>query len=59
MSFKDLDVNSSEIIIKSVKRTSRIDRVECQVGNGYGPKAIRSFKINIKRNIYFKSLQSD
>ncbi|CAF1045685.1 unnamed protein product [Brachionus calyciflorus] len=43
-----LDVNNPEIVIKSIRKTSKIDKVECQVGNGYGPKAVRSFKINIK-----------
>jgi hypothetical protein len=46
---KELHIDSNEIVIKSIKKSSKIDRVECQISNGYGATVTRSFKINIKR----------
>lgn len=46
---KELDVDNSEIVIKNIKKTSKIDKVECQISNGFGPSVTRSFKVNIKR----------
>ena len=51
--FQELDIDNNELIIKNIKRTSKLDRVECHITNGYGPSATRSFKININRKILF------
>ena len=44
----ELEIDNSEIIIKNIKRTSKLDKVECQISNGYGATASRLFKIDIK-----------
>lgn len=43
-----LNEQKSELVIKNVRKSLKINLVECQAGNGYGAKAIRSFKINLK-----------
>ena len=39
--------NLSEILIRNIKRSSKIDKIECQASNGVGPSSTRTFKINI------------
>ncbi|RNA42448.1 amalgam-like isoform X2 [Brachionus plicatilis] len=43
-----LNDHKPELVIENIKKSSKINLVECQAGNGYGAKAIRSFKINLK-----------
>ena len=46
----ELNTNKSELVIESIKLSSKLDKVECQIGNGFGAAASRLYKINIKRN---------
>ena len=49
----ELDVDNNEIVIKNIRRTSKLDRIECQVSNGFGASVSRTFKINIKRKLFY------
>lgn len=42
-----LATNTSELLVRNVKRSSKIDKIECQASNGVGPSTSRIFKINI------------
>lgn len=46
---KELKQDNSELVIKDVRKDSKLDKVECQASNGYGPTASRTFKIDIRR----------
>jgi len=48
-----LKQDNSEIVIKDVRKNSKLDKVECQASNGYGHTASRTFKIDIRRKHAF------
>jgi hypothetical protein len=45
----ELEIDSSEILIKNIKYSSKLQSIYCQISNGYGAAASRIFKINVRR----------
>lgn len=48
----ELEIDSSEILIKNIKHSSKLDAIYCQISNGYGATASRVFRINVRHIPY-------